>query len=183
MLTAETKKKYTVDDYMLLEEGAPFQLIENELIMSPSPTPIHQFIVARISRSILNFLEDRDLGGYTAGTVDVVFDKNNVFQPDFVYVSEERRAAIVKNHLEGPPDMVIEILSPSNARYDLSQKKEIYEKYGVKEYIIFDPIAKNADLYVLKDSRYYLHQKAQKNELLHSVILPGFSFDLNYLYK
>ncbi|MDB4903411.1 MAG: Uma2 family endonuclease [Mucilaginibacter sp.] len=183
MLTVEKKKKYTVDDYMMLEEGAPFQLINNELIMSPSPNSIHQAIVARLSKIILIFLESEQKGGYTAGSMDVVFDKNNVFQPDFLYVSEERVDEIVKERVEGSPDMAIEILSPSNAYYDLIQKKEVYEKYGVKEYIIFDPIAKNAHLYALKDGIYYLHQKAQQNELLHSLILPGFSFDLTYIFK
>jgi Uma2 family endonuclease len=183
MLAVEKKKKYTVEDYMMLEEGAPFQLINNELIMSPSPNPFHQAIVARLSKIILVFLENEQNAAYTAGSVDVVFDKNNVFQPDFLYVSEERVNEIVKERVEGSPDMAIEILSPSNAYYDLIQKKEVYEKYGVKEYIIFDPIAKNAHLHALKDGVYYLHQKAQQNELLHSLVLPGFSFDLNYIFK
>jgi Uma2 family endonuclease len=113
----------------------------------------------------------------------VVFDENNVFQPDFVYVADRRVKEIVKERLFGAPDMAIEILSPSNAYYDLLQKKEIYEKYGVKEYIILDPIAKNAHLYILKDGVYHLHQKAQKNESLKSLILPGFNFDLEYLFK
>jgi Uma2 family endonuclease len=183
MLTVEKKKKYTVDDYLMLDEGAPFQLINNELIMSPAPNPIHRAIVARLSQLILNYLYLIQNNGYTAGTVDVVFDKNNVFQPDFLYVSEERVDEIVKQRIEGSPDMAIEILSPSNAYYDLIQKKVVYEKYGVKEYIIFDPIAKDAHLYALKDGVYYLHQKAQQNELLHSLILPGFSFDLSYIFK
>ena len=182
MLTVEKKKKYTIDDYMQLEEGAPFQLINNELIMSPSPNPFHQSIVARLSQIMLNFLEDKEMGGYIAGSVDVVFDDGNVFQPDFLYITEER-LEIVRSRIEGAPDIAIEILSPSNAYYDLIQKKEIYEKYGVKEYIIFDPIAKNASLYILKDGVYHLHQKAQQNELLHSIVLAGFDFDLNYLFK
>lgn len=183
MLTVEKKKKYTVDDYLMLEEGAPFQLINNELIMSPSPNSIHQEIVSRISQIILNFLAHEQKGGYTAVSMDVVFDGNNVFQPDFLYVSKERKKEIVKDRVEGAPDITIEILSPSNAYYDLILKKEVYEKYGVKEYIILDPIAKNAHLYALKDGIYYLHQKAQKNELLHSLMLQGFSFDLNYLFS
>ena len=183
MLAVEKKKKYTADDYMMLEEGAPFQLINNELIMSPSPNPFHQFIVTRISKIMLNFLENEKKEAYIAGSMDVVFDENNVFQPDFLYVCEERVGQLIKSRVEGSPDMTIEILSPSNANYDLIQKKEIYEKYGVKEYIIFDPIAKNASLYALKDGVYYLHQKAGENELLSSLVLPGFSFDLSYIFK
>jgi len=79
--------------------------------------------------------------------------------------------------------LVIEILSPSNAYYDLRQKKNIYEKYGVKEYIIVDPIEQSAELYALKDGIYYLHQKAENNETLNSVLLQGFSIDLTNLFK
>lgn len=80
--------------------------------------------------------------------------------------------------------MVIEILSPANAYYDLRHKKDIYEKYGVKEYIIVDPIAETAELYSLQNATYILHQKAQKNEILNSVIIAGLAFPLNkYLNK
>jgi Uma2 family endonuclease len=183
MLTVEEKKKYTVDDYMMLEEGAPFQLINNELIMSPSPNSLHQSLTLRLGQIILNFLDIKKMGGYVAGSMDVVFDDDNVLQPDVLYVSDEREAEIVKDRVLGAPDLVIEILYPSNAFYDLRQKKDIYQKYGVKEYIILSPTEKNGDLYILKDGIYHLHQKAQKNELLHSVVLQCFSIDLGYLFK
>jgi len=183
MLTVEKKKKYTADDYMMLEEGAPFQLINNELIMSPSPNAIHQAIAARLSQSILNFLDSRQEEGYVALSMDVVFDVANVFQPDVLYVCEERVDAIVGERVEGAPDLAVEILSPSNAYYDLRQKKEIYEKYGVKEYIIIDPLSKNAELYELKEAGYHLDQKAKQNESINSLVLPGFSIDLSKLFN
>ena len=79
--------------------------------------------------------------------------------------------------------MAIEILSPSNAYYDLRQKKDVYEKYGVKEYIIIDPIKETAELYALENILYKLQQKAAKTELLNSMVIPGFSFDLGKLFK
>jgi Uma2 family endonuclease len=103
-------------------------------------------------------------------------------QPDLIYIASERKAEMITNVIEGAPDLVIEILSSSNAYYDLRQKKDIYQKYGVKEYIIFDPIAFNCELYVLKDGMYQLDQKKEKNEMLTSVLLPGLTFDLNKLY-
>jgi Uma2 family endonuclease len=114
--------------------------------------------------------------------MDVKFDDGNVLKPDILYISPERKEEIVKDRIEGAPDLVVEILSPSNAYYDLRLKKDIYEKYGVKEYIIIDPIARNADLYVLQDGVYYLHQKALKNETLNSVLLAGFGFELNKVF-
>jgi Uma2 family endonuclease len=182
MLTAE-KKKYTAEDYMMLEEGAPFQLINYDLIMSPSPTPAHQVLSVRIVNAIFNFLESKNDDGFlVSAPMDVKFDDGNILQPDVLYISAERKSEIVKDRIEGAPDLVIEILSPSNAYYDLRQKKDIYQKFGVKEYIIIDPIALNFELYILNNGIYQLHQKAEKTEKLHSVILPGLIFDLAKIF-
>lgn len=182
MLTAE-KKKYTAEDYMMLEEGAPFQLINYDLIMSPSPTPFHQSICLRISAMLLSFLDGTNNKGIVLpAPMDVKFDNGNVLQPDVLYISAERKADLVKDRIEGAPDLVIEILSPSNAYYDLRQKKDIYQKYGVKEYIIVDPIAFTFESYTLRDNVYQLHQKAEKSETLDSVLLPGLSFDLSKIF-
>ena len=182
MLTAE-KKKYTVDDYLLLEEGAPFQLINYDLVMSPSPTPAHQTISLRISSLILHFLDKtNNLGIVLPAPLDVKFDDGNVLQPDVLYISAERKQELVKDRIEGAPDLVIEILSPSNAYYDLRQKKDIYERYGVKEYIIVDPIAFSAESYVLQNDAYQLHRKAEKNGHLESFVLPGLSFELEKIF-
>ncbi|GAB2705847.1 Uma2 family endonuclease [Mucilaginibacter koreensis] len=182
MLTTE-KKKYTVADYELLEEGAPFQLINYDLVMSPSPLTDHQLILGRIFIQLSSYLENKNNNGVTMfAPIDVHFDEGNIFQPDLVYVSENRKS-IIKKYIMGAPDMVLEILSPSNAYYDLRQKKDIYERFGVQEYIIVDPIAQSAELYALKDGFYYLHQKAQKEESLSSIILDGLALHLNKIFK
>lgn len=184
MLTVENKKKYTDADYMLLEEGAPFQLINYDLVMSPSPNSLHQAISARLTQLLLNFLDSKNDNGYVASApCDVKFDDGNVLHPDLLYISEERKAEIVKERIMGAPDLVAEILSPSNAYYDLRQKKDIYQKYGVKEYIIIDPIAQDADLYVLKDSVYHLDQKVNKNERLRSLVIPGLVLEMTMIFN
>ncbi len=183
MLITDEKKKYTAADYDLLEEGAPFQLINYDLIMSPSLLPVHQIILGRIFRQLSDFLDAAQNNGITMfAPVDVHFDDGNIFQPDLIYIAAER-TDMVKDRVRGVPDMVLEILSPSNAYYDLRQKKDVYEKFGVKEYIIIDPIAKNAELYFLKDGNYLLQQKAQQADVLRSVILPGLELDLNKIFR
>ena len=177
------KKKYTDDDYMMLEEGAPFQLINYDLIMSPSPNPFHQAIAARLIHIILTFLEANNNNDYVASDVDVKFDDGNVFRPDIVFISETRKKEILTDRIIGAPDMVMEILSPSNAYYDLRHKKDLYEKFGVNEYIIIDPFAETAELYVLTNGVYILHQKVQKTESLQSILLPGLTFDLNKIFR
>ncbi|MGY3213992.1 Uma2 family endonuclease [Mucilaginibacter sp. HD30] len=183
MLIAEGKKKYTVAEYDLLEEGAPFQLINYDLVMSPSPLAVHQQILFDLSEIIVLYNITSRKGQWMYAPIDVKFDDGNVLQPDILFISEERKTELIKDRVEGAPDLIIEILSPSNAYYDLRQKKEIYEKFGVKEYIIVDPIAQNADLYSLKDGAYQLQQKAQKTEQLNSVLLPGLIIELQKLFK
>jgi len=184
MLTAEKKKKYTVEDYMLLEEGAPFQLIENDLIMSPSPVPVHQVVSNRIAQDLSNFLDSIDDKGFiVSAPMDVKFDNCNVVQPDLLYISAERISDLVRERVEGAPDLIVEILSPSTAYYDLRQKKDLYERYGVKEYIIIDPIQETAELYSLKDQVYFLQQKIQKPDLLNSDVIKGFSFNLGRIFR
>lgn len=183
MLAVEKKKKYTVADYMLLEEGAPFQLINYDLVMSPSPLLIHQLILGEFYDTLKAFIKaNKNKGMAVLPPMDIHFDNGNVYQPDLIFISEGRIPEIAKERIMGAPDLVVEILSPSNAYYDLRQKKDVYEKYGVEEYIIVDPIAQNVELYALKDGFYYLHQKAQKGEYLDSLVLPGLSFDMNEIF-
>jgi len=182
MLITE-KKKYTDKDYLMLEEGAPFQLINYDLVMSPSPNPFHQAISARLIHIMLTLLDSSSSDYYLGHDVDVKFDDGNVFRPDIVFISEARKKEILTDRIIGAPDMLIEILSPSNAYYDLRQKMDVYQKYGVKEYIIVDPIAEIAELYLLENNVYALHQKAQKSEDLNSAVLPGLTFPLSKIFK
>ena len=182
MLTIEKKKKYTVNDYMLLDEGAPFQLINYDLIMSPSPLAVHQQIHFQLSGIIfLYHAAHGRKGQWMYAPMDVKFDDGNILQPDALYIAEERKG-IIKERVDGAPDLVIEILSPSNAYYDLRQKKDVYEKYDVKEYIIVDPMQQSAELYALKDGAYYMHQKVVRPGKLESLLLPGFIIDLDAIF-
>jgi len=183
MLTAEKKKRYTEQDYSLLEEGAPFQLIHNDLVMSPSPSLSHQLILGEFYDILKAYIKQHDPKGLTVlSPIDVYLDEGNIYQPDLAYISSEKKELIVKERIEGAPDLIIEILSPSNAYYDLRQKKDVYEKYGVKEYIIVDPLQENAELHTLDNGVYILKQKAAKTGQLNSLLLPGLIFDLSKIF-
>jgi Uma2 family endonuclease len=177
------EKKVTLDEYMQMPIGAPYQYINGRLVDWPSRTPAHQIALMNFTAAISNYADRTDDEGiFLIGPMETILDDQNSFQPDFVYIAAGR-LEIVKDYVYGPPDLVVEVLWEKNAYYDLRPKKDTYEKYGVKEYIIIDPIAQDADLYVLKDGTYYLHQKSQKNEELNSVLLQGLSIDLSKLFK
>ncbi len=177
------QKKYTEADYNLLEEGAPFQLINGDLITSPAPVSYHQILSIRLSSKIHNFLENNNNNGICLyAPVDVVLNDENIFQPDLIYISAERKTELLQNRIMGAPDLVIEILSPSTAYYDLRQKKDFYERYGVKEYLIIDPIKKDAELYILENKEFVLKQKSPQNGLISLTTLPGLQIDLQKLF-
>jgi Uma2 family endonuclease len=178
------KKKYTAKDYMTLEEGAPFQLINYDLIMSPSPSLQHQLVLGEFYETLKIFNRTHSLNGLVIlSPMDIHFDEGNIFQPDLAFIKAERVNTIVKERIEGAPDLVIEVISPSSAYYDLRHKKYTYEKFGVKEYIVVDPIAETAELYSLENGLYTLHQIVKKPANLNSVLLTGLSFDLNKIFQ
>lgn len=138
------EKKITLDEYMKMPIGAPYQYINGRLIDRPSRTVVHQLVLGGLIRSFVNY-EEENGGICIMGPIETILDEHNSFQPDFVYITEECRE-IVKDYIYGAPNFVVEILEPKNAYYDLRPKKDTYEKYGVNEYLIIDPFQMNAEL-------------------------------------
>lgn len=152
--TAITKDKKTFKDYQQLPEGAAYQLINGEIIMSPSPNRSHQKLIGRIFTKILELCDKNGIGEVYFAPSDVYLDDENVVQPDIYFVSKNNLFILNDNGAEGAPNMIIELLSPSNAYYDLKTKLQLYEKHGVKEYFIVDPEDDIVIAYKLIDSKY-----------------------------
>lgn len=181
-----TTQKYTLADYEALPEGAPYQLIHGELVMSPAPKPIHQTNALRLARIMAAFAEERELGEVFISPIDVYFNDDNAFQPDVVFVSTEQLGIIGETNIQGIPDLVVEILS-SNAKRDLVDKKDVYEAFGVKEYWIIDPERKSID--VLENTlgkygnEFRLYSRARNGEgAVESKVLAGLSVEAAYIF-
>ena len=114
---------------------------------------------------------------------DVYFDDENVVQPDILFISKERLNIIGEKNLQGAPDLVIEILSESNAYRDLIQKKKLYARHGVKEYWIVVPGEKTIDINILKDKTYELYKTFGEEDTLESQILKGFKMELKAIFS
>ncbi len=147
-VSIDRTKEWTVDDYLMLGEmNTPCQLINGELIMSPSPSPQHQ----RISRLVFNKLfqaaEKESAGEVFYAPVDLYIDSKNVFQPDIIFISNKNSHIITDRGIEGTPDLVVEIISPSNVFSDRNRKKSTYQQIGVQEYWIIDPANKTLEIY------------------------------------
>ena len=137
-----------------LPEGTMVQLIENNIVMSPSPLDRHQAALVEIASDLLQFVKKNKLGVVRIAPYDVYLDKKNAFQPDICFIANEHIHLIQENGLHGAPDLVIEILSPGTARYDMYEKKDVYERTGVKELWLVDPATKTATGYFLSGNSY-----------------------------
>lgn len=137
-----------------LPEGTLCQLINNNLVMSPAPTNVHQTILGKIFVSLSNFLEVKQFGEVKLAPFDVFFGKRNIFQPDIFFVSTENLHQFQDKGFVGVPDLIIEILSPGTARIDLEQKRNVYEQYGAKEYFIVDPATKTVTALILQGKEF-----------------------------
>ena len=174
--------RYTYDDYARLPEGAPYQLIDGYLVKHPSPTPYHQRLSGRLESLLREYVRERDLGEVLDAPLDVYLEEAQTFQPDIIFISNERRELIGQKKIEGAPDLVVEILSPSTARYDLHEKKRAYEKAGVLEYWIVDPRWNRVEVYGATESGFRLLAQETGTGAARSGLLPGFTVDLAELF-
>ena len=176
------KKKYTYDDYLKTPDDKRYELIEGELYMTPSPITNHQRMSRKIDFLIEKFVTENELGEIFYAPYDVYFDDENVVQPDILFISKDRLNIIGDKNLQGAPDLVIEILSESNAYRDLIQKKKLYARFGVKEYWIVVPGEKTIDIHILKEKTYQLYKTLGEDDTLESQILKGFKMELKAIF-
>ena len=182
-LTIDRSKEWTVDDFLKLEESnTPCELINGELVMSPAPTPFHQDVTSNLN----DFLraEAKKTGGkvYFA-PIDLFIDHKNVFQPDLVFISAEKKNIITNRGIEGVPDLIIEIISPSNVFTDRNRKKKVYQKIGVREYWIVDPANHTLEIYKHDQPDADVpHLYLVKEGEVSSSVLVNLKFDLKDIF-
>lgn len=146
-------KKYTYTDYLTWSDEERWEIIDGEAYnMTPAPTVEHQKIVGN-----LYYVLRRELDGKRCvpglSPLDVVLSEHDVVQPDIVIVCD--RSKIGTRAIEGAPDVVIEVLSPSTSRKDRREKRTLYEKAGVREYLLVDPDGVYVERFILgKDGTY-----------------------------
>ena len=183
MATATTeKKKYTYADYLKTPDGERFELIEGELLMTPSPVTRHQRISRKFEFMLEKYVTENDLGEIFYAPFDVYLDNENVVQPDLLFVSKERLDIIGEKNILGAPDLVIEIISESTAYRDLVQKKKLYSRFGVKEYWIVIPEESSTEVYTLKGNAFVLHKSYGKNNTLQSLLLQKLKIELKKIF-
>lgn len=180
--TAAVKKKYTYKDYLNIPDDKRCELIEGELIMTPSPKTEHLRIVGKLDFHLRKFVMENKTGEVFFAPYDVYLDEESVLQPDILFVSKERSNIIGENNIQGAPDLVVEILSEATAYRDAVQKKMLYARFGVREYWMVAPKEKFIELYSLKNKEYALVKTFFYDDTLESPVLPGFRLALKEIF-
>jgi Uma2 family endonuclease len=180
-LTIDKTKEWTIEDYLLLgETSTPCQLINGELIMSPAPTPKHQ----RVARNIFKAF-DRVLGSKGEiffSPIDLYLDSKNVFQPDLIFIANQNKMVISERGIEGPVEIVVEIISPFNSYTDRNLKKDLYLKFKVGEYWIVDPGNKTIEIYTPAGGATVPVFFVSVEGEVKSIFYPELSIDLKQIF-
>lgn len=178
-------KLLTYEDYVKLTPAdcGNFELISGQIIFKETPNPSHQAISGLLIVYLGGFIIENNLGELLTAPMDVVFTEHDTFQPDLLFITKESLNIIGENKIEGSPDLVIEILSPSNDNSEMSYKKHIYEITGVKEYWLINVEKQTLTLYKQVDNELRWQRDIQKSGILKSEIIQGFELELNKIFE
>ncbi len=177
-------RKFTYEDLRAMpQDGKRYELLEGEIYMAPSPRVKHQKVLGNLYLALRRFADDRGLGEVYLAPLDVVLDDQNVVQPDILFVCRERSLAITPLFINGPPDLVVEVLSPSNADFDRTTKRRAYAAAGVPEIWYVDPMDDSIEVFRLgADRAYILVRRLSGADVLVSESFPGFELPLPTLF-
>ncbi len=168
--------QWTYEDYRRLpDDGWRYEVIEGELRMNPAPSFWHQEASFNLSLELGNFVKRQRLGKVVTAPIDVKLGElANPVQPDILFIHKDRLDIIQERWIDGPPDLIVEILSPSNWIDDRRTKYRLYALSGVREYWIVDPDKRQIEVFVLRRGDYELIGRFGPDESARSEVLDGF---------
>jgi Uma2 family endonuclease len=173
----------TYEDYLMLpQDGKRYEIIEGELYMAPAPTTKHQRSIGGLFRVLDRHIRDNTLGELFVSPIDVKLSRTTVIQPDIVYVSKVRSAIVTEDNIQGPPDLVIEVVSPSSADVDRGLKKKVYARYKIPHYWILDPDHQILEAYQLKGRGYRLVDNPAGDATFTPKLFPGLKIKLTDMW-
>lgn len=135
-----TKTSLTYADYVAIpHDGLRHEIIDGDHFVNPAPNLYHQHVSRHLQLQLLLKIELAGLGVVVNAPVDLQLGEHDIVQPDLVFVSAGRRWIMTPTRIKGIPDLVVEIVSPSNTKHDTKLKRSLYERSGVPEYWIVFP--------------------------------------------
>ena len=180
----EENRRYTYTDYLEWKGPERYQLINGEAFLMASPSVAHQALLMELSMQFGNWLKGKPCRVFAAPLDVRLFPEadnsdNTVVQPDLIVVCDKEKLA--GGSVNGPPDLVIEIVSPSNTHRELFLKFQYYLDSGVREYWVIDPEGKNVQVHIYENG-HFLSSGYKGNDHIPVAITPGLDISLESLW-
>ncbi|MFN8594526.1 MAG: Uma2 family endonuclease [Thermomicrobiales bacterium] len=167
------------DDLQRLREERTerLELIDGELFVTPSPSMLHQLVSKRLNRILLQAVDDAGIGAFFYAPLDVKLGPRDVVQPDLVVVLKGHFTVFTDAAIAGSPDLAVEIVSSTTGRTDRVIKRDRYAQFGVPEYWLIDPEARQITIHA--DPREGHYQIARTfTDTAVSTIIPDLTVDV-----
>ena len=182
MVTTGVKIKFTYEDYCNAPEDKRYELHDGDLVLVPSPKEPHQKTSLNLAAELRLFTRRTGLGYIYIAPFDVIFSNTDVVQPDVIFVSSERLEIITPDNIQGAPDLVIEVLSPSTAHRDRTFKRALYARHGVREFWFVDTDAHTIEVLLLGAHGYETVGVFGAGQKLTSPTLTDFSLNVDEVF-
>jgi Uma2 family endonuclease len=166
--------KMTARQFLELGEDPPgvrLELVDGEVAVSPSPVPRHSYSVGALYWTLRSYIEEHDLGEILMD-VDTIFGEHDVRRPDIFFFTKARRHYIGETAIEGPPDLVVEVIIPGTEQTDRREKFDLYASGKVKNYWIVDPAKRTMEAFTLRAGKYAGGERGSRSDV---VKLPPFA--------
>lgn len=163
------------------DDGKRYELVRGILLVTPSPSPLHQRISKRLQRQLEAYFEARSVGEVFNAPTDLILTNEDVFVPDLLVVRDPKDVS--GRGIEGPPLLVVEILSPSTRKQDRGSKAQRYAELGVAHYWIVDPDAKRIECQRLSGGAFRPRIQAEGDTALAHLDWDGLVVDLAALWR
>lgn len=174
---------YTYEHYRLLpDDGRRYEVIGGDLYVSPSPTSMHQTISRRLMYRLMTVLEQTGHAVVFNAPMDLILGDTTIVQPDLIIVSASRKHIISERGIEGVPDVVVEILSPSTRANDVILKRGAYARCGIPEYWVVDPETSRVEVLRLGEADYELVMRYDRASTLLSPAFAEVQIDLAQVF-
>lgn len=174
---------FTYDDYCQLpDDGYRWEVLEGCMVREPAPRPLHQVIVGNLFRMLDGAAHRDRLGLVVASPLDVVLSEENVVQPDLVFIPSDRLSIVREKNIGGAPALIVEVLSPATHSRDRAVKRNVYERFGVREYWIVDPDRRTVERLVLAGDRYADPVTLSEGDTFSSPLFPGLEIEVRQIF-
>ena len=173
----------TYEDYVELpDDGRQYEILDGELFVSPAPVPRHQGVSRNLLIILGTFIKDRKLGTIFDAPIDLILAPTTIAQPDLVFIRAGRESILTERAIEGPPDLVVEIISPSTDRKDRTTKAALYARHGIAHYWIVEPKERAVEIYELEGAAYRRVTAETGPAIVTSPLFPGLEIHLDEVW-